>query len=1187
MSEAEVKTIICPNCSAMVPADNKFCGVCGTQLAASVAAPQASGATTQAAPPAPRSKGVADSRRLVTVLFADIAGFTNMAEKLDPEEVKHISDQCLTLLASVVAEYDGTVDKYMGDNIMVLFGAPSAHEDDPERAILCAVKMHEKLTDLSAALEQQRGFRLDLHIGINTGEVLAGAMGSSEVGSGDYTVMGDAVNVAARFQDLAEAGETVVGPTTYQLASHAFEFADLGALKVRGKRDAVRAWRVMSRKAERGSGRGLEGVGLSTPFVGRRKELARLRELLASAAAKRTIVCRLIGEAGAGKSRLIKELRDGSPGLRCYTGHCLPYTASTAYALVSDLVREMCAISPILRGEPAAAAVAQLCERLDLQKAQPSRSAIFCRLLDLPYADAVVRELRGSDFEQQLRDALVELLTALVGSEPRPVLLILEDVHWADRYSLAALARLPLIPRLMLLFTHRLGQGPALLPASDEEATIELNTLSDAESEQLVSAALAIDSLPNEVAQQIKERGGGNPFFIEELLKLLLQSGAIVNEGGQWRFTADPASFRVPPSVQEVIQGRIDRLNESQRTLLQTAATAGRVFSHRLMQKLLGADDSNLDYNLEALTEQLLTVPLAGQRQEYAFRHALIQEVAYQSVLQSERRKLHAQIADALVALYPEQRGEHSGVVDVIARHYSESDDHKGAATYLMRAGRRAWSLYATEEATDYYRRALERQKLLAAANPDERLRWGLAQLEAYTALVDITTLTGQLDEAERYGDAGVELAAFLLPLAHEAEAYRQTSEQIAELCVRLAQLYGQRRGLADKTLEYVAIGERALGDKRGRAWARLQVAGAQAYFLRFQPEQMAQRVERALPILKRENDLPWLAMAYYTLGTAATFRGGMEQVHQMRSRSLAIFEELGDLRGMLTGYLSNGVMLGDMLRYDEALVALDRAEELAERLKSRDSLAKAQVWRGLIHLALGELDIAQAYTRRAIAMAEENGYQAVYLDGLTYTGEIEYARGNFATALDMWEQGLTASEGKVLWTADYQLRIARTLARLGRPSEAEAMIQAATSAETQASTMIQTTMLHADAEMWLDHSQRALEMVNEALATGVSSPRNVILYRMLRAMLLLDLGETDSAEAEATALLDDAMRHHLQMEQGICERVIGQALLSRGEVEEGRQRLAQSALIFTRTGMKAEAETSRIAYEQAEAGVK
>ncbi len=1146
--------------------------MCGTLIAS--AAP---------APPIEHAKGIADSRRLVTVLFADIAGFTAMSERLDPEDVKHISDDCLTLLAGVVVKYDGHVDKYMGDNIMVLFGAPIAHEDDPERAILCAMEMHQKLTQLSAALEKQRGFSLNLHIGINTGEVLAGEMGNAGAG-GDYTVMGDAVNVAARLQDQAHAGETVIGPTTYQLASHAFAFADMGPLKVRGKREPVRAWRVVGSLAERGSGRGLDAVGLSTPFIGRQQELGQLRELLVGAAQGRAVVCRLVGEAGAGKSRLIKELRATSAGLRCYTGHCLAYTdrnSSYSYWLLSDLLRGICGLSPSGGGAAGTAAVQQLCASLGLSAAQPSRAAIFCRLLGFPYADATVRALSGADFALLLRDALAEMLSALVSSGDGPLLLILEDVHWADVYSLAAIARVPALPGLMMLFTYRLGYSPALLPAGNDEASIELSALSVAESEQMVSAALEIDALPHEVGEQIKERGGGNPFFIEELLKLMLQSGAIAREEGRWRFTADPASFRVPLSVQEVVQGRIDHLSLAQRTMLQNAAVVGRAFNSQLLRRLLPQGTADFDFNLATLDERYLVVPITGLDQEYAFRHTLIQEVAYQSVLQSEQRRLHERIAHTLVALHPDL-AEQTSVVELIAFHYSQSENDADAATYLMRAGARALRLYAMDEATSYYRKAMERQKKLAAADPQQRLHWGVAQLEAYTALVDIATLVGHLDDAEATGVSGVELAAFLLPLAHEADAYREVSAQIAELCVKLAQLYGNRRGQADKTLEYIAIGERALGAEHGRPWAHLQVASAQAYFLRFQPDQMIARIEQALPILEREHDLPWLALAYFALGTAATFRGGMAQVYRMRKRALDIFEQLGDLRGMLSGYLSNGVVLGDMLQFDAAAAALDKAEELANRLKSRDSLAKAQLWRALIHLTQGKLDAAEECTTHATEMARANGYQSVYLDGLTYTGEVEYARGNFAAALALWQQGLAQSEGKALWVADYQLRMARALARIGRRTEAEAMIAAAAQGETNASTMIQTTMLLAEAQTWLGQQREALALVNQALAAGVSSPRNDMLYRMLRVWLLLELGDTTTAEAEASVLHADALKHGLPLEQGISARVIGQARLRLGDKPAAQKWLAEAVSLFTAMGMQAEVVISQKALEEA-----
>ncbi len=1166
-------TIVCHNCGAEIAAHSRFCGVCGTPLAAAPSKGLKVSAT-------------ADSRKLVTVLFADIAGFTAMSEQLDPEEVKHISDAALSRLAAVVQRFDGTVDKFMGDNIMVLFGAPTAHEDDPERAIRCALTMQSELDELSVTLKQQRGFSLELHSGINTGEVLAGSMGNTANGR-DYTVMGDAVNIASRLEGEATSGMTLVGPTTYELTKHVFEFEDLGPLTIRGKREAVLAYRVLGLRAERGSGRGLDALGLSSPFVGRQSELATMQRMLGEVAAGGTAICSVIGEPGAGKSRLVRQLREQASrefALRCFTGHCLAYTSRTSYALLSDLLREVCGIALNQSGVVGTAQVQNTCAALGLDGGQPDRAAIFCRLLGFPYADPTISGLSGEDFVTVLRGALTDLLVALAQQGEGPLLLIFEDIHWADPASLATLALLPSLPRTMMLFTYRSSDNrPAVLPSAGEGVTIELGLFSEAESEEMISAALSIEDMPNEVAEQIKARGSGNPFFIEELLKLLLQSGAIVQEEGKWRFAASAVEVRVPASIHEVIQGRIDRLADEQRAMVLTAAAIGRVFNRRLLGKLVEPlPPDQLSYSLDLLNERFLIVPIAGMEQEYAFRHSLIQEVAYQSVLQSERKQLHQRIGDALTDLYPTEGKEISDqTVQLIALHYSLSDNDEGAAIYLMEAGHRAERVYAEEEAAGYYQRALERQKKLAVARPHERLRWGLAQLEAYTGLVDIYTVMGQLDEAEAAGEAGLELGAFLIPLAQQSAAYQQLGNHIAELCNRLATLFGNKRGLPERALEYINIGERALGDEHNLAWARLQVVRAYSHAVVFQPDEMFKALESALPVLEQGQDLAWLARAYYALGTAAGFSRGMEMVYDMRQRGLAIYEQLGDLRGMLNSYLSNGMVLGEMLRYDEAAAALVRAEEVANRLKSQDALAKAQVWWALIYMARGELDKAAAATTQAIRMAEATGYEPVYLDGLTYSGEVEYLRGNFEAALDFWQQGLSKCGNLALWTVDYRLRIARTLARMGRGDEAQALYDAVVGEGLEASTMLSPTVLRVETELWLGHYPQALSLSDAALAAGVSSPRNLSINRILRAQLLYLLGQIPAARDEATILYQDALRYDLPLEQAIAARVLGLTDLADGDPTAARPRLEEAVRICARGGMNAELALSRDALGQ------
>ncbi|GAB4410221.1 MAG: hypothetical protein Fur0044_03900 [Anaerolineae bacterium] len=542
-------------------------------------------------------------RKQVTVMFADISGFTAMSEKLDPEEVRSMINACFERLGAVIDQYGGHIDKFIGDEIMALFGAPQAHENDPERALRAALDMMaalETFNDEHAGLIPKR---LALHFGINTGLVIAGGIGTRQ--RQDYSVMGDTVNLAARLEDLSEAGETLVGEDTYRLTGPLFEFEPLKPVALKGKEKPVRVYRLLRAKAAPGRVRGIEG--LYSPMVGRERELARAKEILAHFEQGQGGVISVIGDAGLGKSRLISELCDElcrqNNQIEWAEGCALSYGESASYLAARDMFRKLLGLAPDASPHEVSRAL-----RVEVNSLFADQSAeIFpylAHLLDAPLDEESAQRLKyveGETLQQRILQAVQSYLAAK--AKHGPLVLVWEDLHWGDPSSLGLLeATLPLTrtsPLLLLLIYRPAREGrvwafhqrvSALL--GDDHQIIELAPLTAAESNQLLDNLLESSQLPEKTRRLIISKAEGNPFYVEEVIRSLIDSGALTRSetGRGWVATARLDDITIPDTLQGVIMARIDRLDAEAKRILQVASVIGRTFPYRVLARVTGAE---------------------------------------------------------------------------------------------------------------------------------------------------------------------------------------------------------------------------------------------------------------------------------------------------------------------------------------------------------------------------------------------------------------------------------------------------------------------------------------------------------------------------------------------------------------------------------------------------------------------
>ncbi len=628
----------CPNCQTENPAGARFCFNCGAKLSArctncqSELAPGArfcsncgqpvGGATPVdderrsrlvASTPAPLAERMhaahlAGERKIVTVLFLDVVGSTALAENMDPEDWTLIMNRAFDLLSPVIIKkYEGAIARLLGDAILAFFGAPIAHEDDPVRAVRAALELLEVSRQYAAEVRTQHGIEFAVRVGLNTGPVVVGDVGSDL--KFEYTAMGDAVNLAARMQAAARPMTALISENTYRFVAPIFDVNDLGPIEIKGKTEPVRVYEVVKLKAHQGRVRGL--AGLESPMVGREPELSSLRQLSAAVGAGLGRAAVIAGEPGLGKSRLIAEWKaaaqadgpaNGKPGAKWAEGRCLSYGQNIPYHLLSDLLQSLVGAGGAEDKPEQRAALQALVDEVVGPAGALEVYPYLGNLLSLPLegeAEARIKMLDPQALQNQYLASLRQLLRAL--AQRQPLIVVLDDIHWADPSSTDLLTRLlPLIseaPILVCLVTRidRDSHGWKLVAAAREKlgaglTEINLNPLSEADSQQLVSNLLEIESLPDNIRGLILKKAEGNPFFVEEVIRMLIDRGAITRQGNSWAAGKEISTIEIPDNLQGLLLARIDRLPDDVKRTLRVAsviAVIGRQFSVRVLEQVL------------------------------------------------------------------------------------------------------------------------------------------------------------------------------------------------------------------------------------------------------------------------------------------------------------------------------------------------------------------------------------------------------------------------------------------------------------------------------------------------------------------------------------------------------------------------------------------------------------------------
>lgn len=914
-------------------------------------------------------KQIEGERRNVTVLFSDISGFTAISEKLDPEQVYEFIDNTLKAFTEEIYKHEGTIDKVMGDGIMALFGAPIAHEDDPARAIRAALGMQDALKRINADLEPRLGISLRVRIGLHTGTVVVGSIGSDL--RMEYTALGDTVNVASRLQSVAEPGSVLVSRSVYEATKPLFEFRELGSIRVKNRIEPVEIFEALTLRQVAGRVRGIPG--LAAPMVGRAEEFAQVRMVIDELTThRRGQIVLVTGNAGIGKSRLSSELKGylANKWTTVLEGTCLSYGQS-AYGVFLDILRGLFQLADNDSEEIAREKIERYIENLlpsvDAARVLPYIEHLFSiRIFDKEMV-ARIRHLAPPQLQQQTFIAIRELLTAQ--AQEKPLVLIFEDIHWIDNVSLELLKfLLPTVENVPLIVycNSRPGDGSAETQIrklgnemyGENFTYIPLAPLSQADSFALVDLLLTIHELPETLNQLILQRAEGNPFYLEEIIRMLIDHGIIRRNADRWQVLPDANldELQVPTTLQGLIMTRVDHLGEGGRQALQCAAVIGRDFSYRLLNNVIENARSLQDDMQELQERQLVNRVSDGSYPEYRFTNILIQETVYNSLLVRRREYLHQKIANAIEALFRDRIDEH---IEALAFHYAESKDWEHALPYLIRAGQHASDQFANEQALHHYQQAAS---FLTKTNPTLQQK-----IDVYTGLGSVQTFTGDYPGAT---------TSYLIAL----EIVRSTGKSL-ETCRKNAEIMRcigrvcERRGDYIEALRWLENALKELEqdpDPKSAEHVRTYNDIGWVEYRRGEFDRAYDWAMRTLQIVEGTEHYNEMASVYNRLVAQFNRKGDWARATAYAEKGLKLRERIGDQQGVSNSYNNMAVIEWEQGQWDQALEHLERSLDIRQKIGDIEGIARNNTNLCELYSERGDFSKAINYGEHALATGEK-----------------------------------------------------------------------------------------------------------------------------------------------------------------------------------------------------------------------
>ncbi len=1141
--------IACLQCGFENPAGFRFCGNCGSSLLTEQPAATATSAGDDEAWKRLRSyvpehlvekllasRGkIEGERRNVTVLFADLQGFTTLSETMDPERVYDLLGECMRGFADEIHRYEGTIDKFIGDGIMALFGAPLAHENDPERAVRAALGMLDFLRTFNRRLESEYGLALHVRIGLNAGTVIAGTVGSDL--RMQYTVIGDTVNLASRLEELAIPDTILVSQTVWAATEALFDYLPHGSVTVKGREAPAETFEVVGLRTHPGQIRGVRG--LHSPMIGRDRELAQLRQAIDGVVQRNEgHVVLLTGEAGIGKTRLVRESKRFmlQQRLRVLEETCRSHATHTSYWLFQQLFNQLLGIrygdDDDARQEKSLQGVRAL-----LPDEYAGVLPFVQRMLDIPITDPVgssrIRHLAPEQLRRQTFLALRRLILATARTQP--LVIIADDLHWVDRASLDLLLFLiPLVEQralcLCLISRPYEGQAASAIHHVASETcparylNLPLTKLSLADSRTLVDSLLKSPALPPQVQQGISEKAEGTPFFLEEIVRLLIEQRAIWRTNGEWQAQPDLDlnALGIPQSLHALLMSRVDRLPGEPKYVLQCSAVVGPRIPYPLLDSIVGNEHRPaLDAALRELTDrEFLDLEHDGDERSYTFRHTLVRETVYGVLLSPRRKALHRRAGFGLEQLYAGRLDE---VVDLLAFHFGEADYAERAMPYTTRAAERAMERFAYEQAENLFQRA-EAYFTGIAPTPDQELR-------VVQGLGDVKSYTGDYDAALQ----ALERALALQRELPGPDQHRRIAEQLRKIgrtWERKAEYNEALRWLGLALAELDMDGETARAPERARVYNDLGWVN----YRQGQSQKARSWALRALEILDGTDQFQDIASAYNRLVAVYYQTGRWEEATEYAEKGLQLRERMGYTYGVASSLSNLAGLLIIQGEWGRALDCVQRSLQYSEQMGDAEGVAVAYNNLGLIYRDRGNFDQAEESLEKSLEVAGRIRNPLLMAFAHTNLGHLALVRGEFRSALGHLQRGqaLAGEVGSNEQVAEILWLMADVLLRLGEVEEASVLANrsAALARQTQSKNnegaarrvLGQVCLAAGDLPAAEEHLEAACQIF-----AALRHPFELAKSRLR----LADLRANQGRQAEARALLAQAAETFEQLQAG------------------------------------------------------
>ncbi len=979
--------VLCSDCGFDNPERMNFCGKCGTPLQAEP--------TPASQQPIQEFSGVmagpdllerfrkagleaAGERRKVVVLFADLTDYTSLSERIDGEDLYEIIQKYIRLLMECVYRYEGMIDKILGDGILALFGAPIAHENDAERAIRSAMDMQSALKRFNWELGTRIGSRLKMHIGLNSGSVIAGGIGLND--HLDYTVIGDTVNLAQRVGSVAESDTILVSEKVYHQTRKLFDYEEQPPQSLKGVSAPVITYQLGGAKTRPEALRGIEGM--HAPLIGRQAEFEHLRRVVDTVTQEQHGELVLLeGEAGIGKSRLVLELKENlvKAPWRILEGRSLTYRRSIPYWIFIELMREYFGI----HGEQTDAEIrTRLAQGTSLTLGERSKDVLpyLEHLFSLSpskedYAERL-RYLEGEQLRQQIFLAVKELWVA--EAKRQPLLLILEDLHWADEASiklfvflLNSLKRFP----LLLCGVSRsfsedglseiISQASQRLPGHFKQ--MKVKALSKTQSAELFSGLVGNSDLPEAFEDQIIQRSSGNPLFLEEILRMLIDSKQIVRDNGTWELGKEGEAIGLPATLEALALTRLDRLLPEQRRIVQIASVIGREFDVRVLAEVVDVvSEKKLETVLSVLVQRgfIEPTPKTGKR-SYSFRHVITSDAIYGTLLRRERKELHAAVGAAIETVYADRIDEY---IELLAHHYSWSANLERALHYLILAGQKASRAYVNTQAREHYEQALA---ILPRVEHDH-----LQKIQIYVGLADVLLFVGEYEDSRKYYYEALEV----IEHAPERDEFLETK---VAACRKIGTTF-ERQGDFQNALSHLEEAQQAFSTvDTGQIiseWARIKNDIGWIHFRQGGEEQAEEYLREALEIVEGTSHYQVVASIFNRLGGVYFQKGELAQATNYVRKGLVLQEEIGDLAAVARSYNNLGLLEWRQENWDNALKNYEQSMELNATLGDIEAIIHLQGNIGILYIDKGDLEQAEHHLEQCLSNACDIGHS--YLEG-------------------------------------------------------------------------------------------------------------------------------------------------------------------------------------------------------------